>query len=472
MTNTKKNYIYNLTLNVSNILFSIILLPVLSRRLGSEQIGIYSYTSSIAAYFMLFSLLGIQNYGNRLIASTKNDKQEKSRQFFSLYILQMIMSLLVIIVYLSYVFFCDIDHKSIALVQSIYLLSAMFDISWFFYGSEKFKPTSVVGAVTKFIYLVLTLIFVRDSGDLSIYVLIMGIYTICNNLFLFPLLKNNLVKVKITRKDIIKHLKPCLILFIPVIAVSIYKIMDKIMLGNIAGTTEVGFYEQAEKIISIPLQLVSALGVVMLPKMANIISESRDTDVKRYILKSLDFIMFLIIPIVLGLICISDTFVPLFLGQEFSNSSILLKGLAISVIFVTYGNVIRTHYIIPKCLDHILVGSVLSGAIINLILNILLIPHYAALGAVIATIVAEFMVVLYQTIYLWKNLEVMKYLKCIFIFIIKGVIMAICVKLVDLISLDIVYVKLFLQILIGVISYAFLNINHIKNLLQDIRFRH
>ncbi len=472
MTSTKKNYIYSLILNVSNILISIIVMPLLSRSLGSEQIGIYSYTNSIVSFFMLFALLGIKNYGNRLIAGL-SDKKEKSKEFLSLYILQIIISILVSIAYILYVFiFCEKTYQIVALVQSLNLLSVAFEINWFFYGNEEFRPALIVGTISKFIYFFLILLFVHNPSDLIIYTAIAGVYTLVNNLFLVCLLRKKVVKVSVTLNDVLKHLKPCLILFIPVISVSIYKIIDKMMLGKMANMTEVGLYEQAEKIIKIPLQLSLTLETVMLPKMASVISSGEDVDnrVDGYILNSLNFIMFLVMPIVFGIICIADDFVPVFLGNDFAGSSVLLKGLAISVIFIVYGSVIRTHYIIPKKKDKVYVCSVMLGAIFNVILNLSLISKLQAKGAVIATIVAEFVVIFYQSICLKKCFDINEYMKVVLKYLIKALIMSLFVILIGLIDFKSIYLKLLLQIIVGIFVYSVLNIRHIQNLISNISF--
>lgn len=466
MNDTKKNYIYNLILNVSNMLFSIVLLPFLSRKLGTEQIGIYSYTNSIVTYFMLFSLLGIKNYGNRLIAGIKDNKEEKSKQFLSLYYLQLIVSLVVVLFYFGYTFLFCKSNQTMFFIQTIYLLSASFDVDWFFYGTEKFKPALLIGTFTKIIYLLFVIFFIKGPQDVLKYVLIVSIYTLLNNIILFSMLRGQIKFTKVTKEDIIIHLKPCLILFIPVLSVSIYKIMDKIMLGNISGTLEVGFYEQAEKIINIPLQLINSLGVVMLPKMSNLLINEKNTDVNKYILNSMRFSMFLVFPIVCGMICIADSFVPFFLGEAFTKSSVLLKGLAISVIFIAYGNVIRTHYIIPKSKDSVLVWSVCFGALINVIFNILLIPRFASMGAVFATVLAEFTVVLCQTISIRKNLEMMSFFKEIAIIALKSILMCIPVVLVRFLPISNILLKLLLQIILGVVCYIVLNIRYIKYVLK------
>ena len=205
-------------------------------------------------------------------------------------------------------------------------------------------------------------------------------------------LKKEIAFVKVNKEDIVKHIKPVLVLFVPVIAISLYKIMDKIMLGYLINVVEVGYYEQAEKIINIPLGLITALGTVMLPRISSLISKGNDKIIKEYIKNSLKFMMFISFPIAFGLIAISSGFIPMFLGIAFTKSALILNYLSVTIIFLSIANVIRTQYLIPKEKDGIYIKSVILGAIINFIINLLLIPRYYSIGACIGTIFAEFSV--------------------------------------------------------------------------------
>lgn len=469
MNTVKKNYIYNLLYYFTNIFISIVLLPYVSRVLGSEGVGTYSYTYNIVMYFALFSLLGIKNYGNRLIAGTRDNKEQMSKEFFSLYIVQFIMSLLVIIFYLFYIIFICKYNKLIAFIQIFYLVASMLNINWFFYGIEKFKVTTITNFLSKLLCFFSILIFVKDPSDTFIYIIIMSLYTVISNLMFIPFLKRDIKFVKVTKEDIVKHIKPCLILFIPEIAVGIYTVLDKIILGSISGVVEVGYFEQALKIINIPLCISEALALTILPKMSNLISNDKGNKVKEYMEYSMQFIMFLIIPIVFGLIFISHDFVLIFLGEEFIKSGLLLKGLTFSILFMTWGSVLRTHYLIPKKKDKIFVISVTLAALVNVLCNILLIPEYASIGAVIATIMAEFTVVLVQTIYLRKKISIIKYFKLIIPFILKSFVMILLINIFNYIKLDNLILKLLLQVGSGIIIYALLNSKYIKYLLGDIK---
>ncbi len=461
----KKNFIYNMLYQILILIIPLITMPYVSRTLGAEGIGIYSYTYSIAYYFMIIAMLGLNNYGNRTIAKVRGNREELSKQFCSIYAFQLISSLIMIIIYLVYVLIFDNQYKTIALIQTIYVISSMFDINWFFFGMEKFKLTIIRNTLIKILSLILIFIFVKTPCDVWKYAMILSASTLLSNVVLFPFLKKYVKVRKITKKDILKHLKPNLILFLPVIAVSIYKIMDKIMLGILANVTEVGYYENAEKLIQVPTAIITALGTVMLPRVANMLSNNQEERVKETIEKTMPFIMFLTFPMVFGSILISKNFALVFFGNEFAKSGYLTLLLSITILFFAWGNVIRTQYLIPKEMDRHYVISAFIGAIVNFILNSIFIPKYASIGACIGTIVAEFVVMFYQSFVVRKELPIKKYIITSIPFLIKSLIMFFITYIIcEDISGSKSY-KIILQILIAVTIYLILNLKYIyKNL--------
>ena len=468
MNKLRKNFFYNIIYQVLILILPLITVPYVARVLGADGVGIHSYTYSISYYFMLIAMLGLNNYGNRSIAKVRDNKDELSKTFWSIYLLQFIVSTLMVITYLIYIILFNIRYKQIAVIQIFYVISSIFDINWFFFGLEKFKITIIRNTIIKIISLVSIFLFVRNSDDLWVYTLILSGSTFLSQIILWPYMKKyvNFTKIKII--DILKHLKPCLILFIPVIAVSIYKIMDKIMLGNMASIVEVGYYENAVKIIDVPKCIITSLGTVMLPRMSNMIAKGEEEKIKMYIGKSLQVIMFLALPITMGLIAISDDFILIFLGNNFTKTGTLIKYLAISLIFLSWANVIRTQYLIPTERDKDYIISVILGAIVNLVMNIILIPRYASIGACYGTICAELIVMLYQTYKVKNELNISVYIKNIMIFVINSLIMFIIVDLLNYIPMSIYY-RLILQVIIGIIIYIVLNFKYIITLV-DFKF--
>ena len=470
MTEIKKNFVYNLFYQGLILLLPLITVPYISRKLGVEGIGIYSYTYSIVYYFMLISMLGINNYGNRTIAKSKEDKKLLSQNFISIYSIQLFMTILMIIIYIIYIYFFCKKYTLISEIQIIYLISVLFDLNWFFFGMEKFKITVTRSTIIKIISVILIFKFVKSQDDLSVYVLIMSCSTLLTQLVLIPYLLKEIKIEKIQFSNIKKHILPCLVLFIPYISVSLYKIMDKIMLGNMSTIMEVGFYEQAEKIINIPTGIISALGTVMLPRISNLLSKGNKKIAEEYIKKSIKFIMFISFPICFGLIAISTNFVQIFLGDSFYKTSILIYYLSPTILFLSFANVIRTQFLIPNEKDKDFTYSLIGGAIINLIINYLLIPKYKSIGAAIGTFFAELFVCLYQTITVRNDLPIKEYLKSIYQFLIKTIIMFIIVFPLNLINTKKIYI-IVLQITIGVVAYVLINKKYIEDIL-NIRRKH
>lgn len=462
MSNVKKNLLYNIAYQILILIIPLITVPYVSRVLGVENIGIYSYTYSIVYYFMLIAMLGINNYGNRTIAKSRENKEELSRNFLGIYSIQFTMSVVMIISYLIYISKFENKYTLIGYVQVIYLISNALDVNWFFWGIEKFKLTVTRNTIIKVLSLVCILLFVKNKSDLMLYTLILSSSNLISQLMLIYFLKKEIVLVKITKKDILKHIKPCLILFIPVIAVSLYKIMDKIMIGNLSNIVEVGYYEQAEKIINIPIGIITALGTVMLPKISNLVQKNEENQIKKYIDKSVDFMMFLVFPITFGLIATADKIVLILLGNEFSKSIIIVQLLSITILFISFANIIRTQYLIPKEKDKIYIVSVSLGAILNLILNYIFIPKYASIGACIGTIFAEFIVMFYQCFMVRKELSILLYIKKIFPYFVKSVVMFIFVAMISIINID-YKIILAIQILFGIVIYGILNVEYIIN---------
>ena len=293
MSSIKKNFSYNILYQILILILPLITAPYISRIIGPEGIGIYSYTYSIVNYFAMFAMLGMSNYGNRTIAKSRDNPNELNKKFSSLYKMQFITAMISTIIYIFYIQFFGKQYEMYYYIQLIYLISTFFNINWLFFGLEQFKLTVIRNTIIKFILTISIFVFVKHKEDLMLYMLILALSNLLSDMALWPFI---IKYVKFTRtkvKDVIKHFKPDIILFIPIIAISVYKMMDKIMLGNMVNIIEVGLYENAEKIINVPLGLITALGTVMLPRISNLVQKGNVEKSIRYIDKSMEFITFL-----------------------------------------------------------------------------------------------------------------------------------------------------------------------------------
>lgn len=462
MSNVSKNFVYNMIYQLFLFIIPFISTPYISRVLGVDNIGIYSYTYSIVSYFMLIAMLGINNHGARTIAKTQNDKELRSTTFFSIYSIQITLSVFMILLYLAFVFICRSEYKLYLTIQGIFLLSSLFDINWFFFGLEKFKVTISRNIIIKTLSLIMIFVLVRNSGDLWKYCLIMSLSTLISQMYLWLFLRKEIKKVRISFSDIKENIKPCVVLFIPVIAYSIYRIMDKTILGLLATTSELGFYESAEKILNIPISIYTALGTVMLPYMSK-----SDFDFEKKINYSFQLCFFTVIPVLIGIFVVSRDFTIVFFGKDFLKTAYIIRLLIPSILFSSIANVIRTNYLIPKKLDKIYIYSTLFGALINLVFNLILIPPFGAFGACIGTIAAEFVVLFYQELKVYKEISITGIIKTLIVFIIKSCIMGIMIYIIGLLFENLI-LKLMVQIISGIIIYLILNIKFLKKILLGI----
>ena len=466
MNKTKKNIMYNIIYQILILIIPLITLPYISRRLGTEGVGIYSFSYSIVYYFMMFAMIGFNNYGNRTIAKSRDNIEQLTKNFKEIHSLQTITSIIMIALFNIFVIFNNSEYKFIFFLQSLHVWSCMFDINWFFFGIEEFKITVVRNMIIKVLSLICIFIFVNNANDVWKYTLILSSSILISQLALWPIVKKKIDTKLIFKKDIKKHIIPCLKLFLPVIAVTIFKIMDKTMIGVFSNIVQVGLYENAEKIINVPIALITAIGTVMLPKMSNIYSKKSENEKATEIINnSLKAVMFLSFAMAFGVFCVSRDFSIFFFGEQFKDSGIIIQYLSITIIFLAWGNVIRTQYLIPNEMDREYIISAFLGAFVNLILNIIFIPKYGAIGACIGTIFAEFFVMLYQTLAVRKKIPVIKYLYNVLPFFMKSIIMFLIIYPVCFLRFNSV-IKMAMQIILGIVIYMILNMKYILSIIN------
>jgi O-antigen/teichoic acid export membrane protein len=383
------NYLYNALYQLIVILIPFITVPYVSRVLGAEGIGINAYTSSIFQYFALFGSIGIGLYASRTVAYVRDDRRKLSKVFWSIFFLQLVLSTVSLILYLSFTIFFIEKYKLIQLIQGINLIAIAIDISWLFVGMEDFKKLVIRSVILRALGVIAIFIFVKNPGDLWKYISLSCIFGVLGQGIMWIYLYDIVDSSKISLKDIIVHLKPSLELFLPQIAIQIYLVLNKTMLGVLANKQEVGFYESSDKIIKMTLALLTATGGVMLPRVANSYAKGEYEKVDHYIYTTLNFVSYLAIPMIFGLIGISSKFVPWFFGEEFKKCVILIILISPIMIAISISNVLGFQYMIPTGKTKQFTISVCIGAVVNFALNLILIKRFYSVGAALATVAAE-----------------------------------------------------------------------------------
>lgn len=452
----KTNFAYNFVYQILAIVLPLITAPYVSRVLGSNNVGVYSYTQACANYFFLFAMLGVNNYGNRTIAAIRDDKEKLSNTFWEIYAFQFILGIVVNIAYFIYCACIVKEDVLIACLQFFYVASGWLNINWLMFGLEQFKLTTIRNIVVRLGMAVAVFLFVKDSTDLPIYTLIIAGGNLASAVAIWPFALKHIPFRKPSIKGIIRHIKPNLILFWPVVAVSLYNVMDKLMLGAMSTKEEVGFYTYAENIVQIPNTLILALDNVMLPRMSNLYATDKDDKATKLMHNVMLFAMLSSCAMAFGLAGVGPVFAPWFYGEAFTRCGLFIVLLCPIIIFKGWAGALRTQYIIPKKKDNIYLISLTSGAVVNLIINYILIPRYQGVGAVIGTIAAEFSVAFIQFFMLRNEINLKKYLINGISFCIIGFAMYVVVYALSSISGS-ALVTIATQIICGAVIYLILS---------------
>jgi len=388
----RKNYFYQLLYQFVTLLIPLITTPYLARVLGVSHIGMISYTLSIVSYFVVFGSVGVSSYGQREIAMARDDKKKVTKIFWELFFYKCFTSFLSFCLYLGLIFTMK-DTFTIMLILSFHILSSLLDISWLYQGLEEYQYISIRNIVVKILFTISIFVFIRNAHDVVLYVFLYMLSLLFSSLSLWIRLPKLLVKIKFGTIHIFSHWKNTLIYFLPQIATSIYTMLDQTMLGILTGSkVENGLYEQAHKIIQISLMVITSFNTIMTSRMSYLFQEKKWKEMKEKLLKSLQFASFLCIPMCFGMIGIAHGFVPWFFGAEYEKVSILLPLFSPILIAISLSNCLGSQCLTP-CGKRGKSAMVLwIGAILNFITNLLFIPRLGSVGAVLASLLAEWVI--------------------------------------------------------------------------------
>lgn len=270
--NFKTNFAFQMFYQIVTLVIPLVIAPYLTRTLGENALGIYSYTYSIAFCFMTFARLGIDKYGQRLIASVRDNEQRLRKEFWSLYVIHVIFTIFALLLYIVLINIFRDSNYYVYLAQGIAIIGVAFDITWLYYGLENFKLIVIGNLCVKLVELFLIFALVKNSNDIIIYTIIMSFAICLGYIIVLPYTLKHIKFIKIEFSDLTKHIKPLLILFIAVIANTAYQIIDKTLLGILSSNANVAYYEYANKIVNVPVNLIYVMGTVLMPRACAIIN--------------------------------------------------------------------------------------------------------------------------------------------------------------------------------------------------------
>ena len=422
-----KNYLYNTVYQIMSMLIPLITMPYLTRVFDPEQLGLNSLSLSIANYFMLFGVLGMQMYGNRQIAYVRDNKEKLAKTFWSLYTVQLATSTVSLIVYYVFISCFTTVNTTIYLIQGLNIISVMIDISWLFMGLEDFKKVVIRNTFARLVGLACIFIFVKSPDDLLLYALLTVLVNIVSILLMWLYVPRYVGSIAIDKKIVRRTIKPLLKLFLPQIATQVYTLLSRTLVGFLSTKDQVIFYDYSQKIVNMVLAMITSIGVVLLPRVSNIIGNGKREEVPRIIEKTFKIVSYMAIPMSIGLMCVSKILVSWFLSPKYLSVGQLTAWTSLIIIAVSWANIIGVQYLIATKQENKYTLSIIIAAIVNLIMNVCLIPSHGAAGAIISLIVAEYIGIVIQLILVRKQLPIKRMLLGVVKYVIVSLIMGVVV---------------------------------------------
>ena len=430
MKSLKKNFAYNLIYEILKLLIPFITIPYVSRTIGADGIGVYSFTYSIVTYYLIAARFGTDIFGRREISYYRDDVTERSRVFWEVFLFRLFSSVLCLGVYLVHVFLFTEVNRGIYLILVMVLIDNIADVTWFYQGLEEFGFVVRRNLIIKLLGLAYIFLFVKSPDDLSIYVFGLMLCQLLGNMALWLRIPKDVVRVNFAKLHVFGHFGEMLSLFLPGIAMSIYTVFDKTMIGLICeGSAENGYYEQAYKTVLIILTIVKTLGTVGNPRISYYYGRGETDRIRELMMKSYRGVCLISIPMCLGLIGISESFVPWFYGPGFESVVGLLNISAFIIVAVGISNITGIQYMVPTKKQGVFTGSILVGAGVNFVLNLFFIKPWGAVGAMIASVISESVIALVQLYIVRKEFSFVRIVAGSVKYWIAGLVMLLVVKL-------------------------------------------
>lgn len=447
------NIIYNMLFQLFTTLLPVITTPYIARTLGLAQNGIYSFVETIVTLCTVFGAIGTFVYGCRQVAYVREDKDKLSQVAYEVFALKLLL-LIPLLAFYIVVFCLNGTYSQYFTICIITIISSAIEISWFFNGIEDFKSVTIRNFIIKIIFVICLFVFIKNPNDLWKYFTLVCVTGFIGNFSMWLLLPKYLLPLKQV-KNIrpLKHLKESFSLFIPQSANYIYSLSDKAMLGILTPTlNNVGIYDYAYRIIKMIVGVLQSIGYVILSRIAGLSAKHDEDGIKNYINKSTRFTMFLALPMLFGLIGISDRFVSFYLGNEYLEVSKVIYFLAPLILLTSLNSILGVQLLLAIKKDKEYTKATVIGAITNICLNLLFIPLFGIYGACITSVLSELLVFIIEYKYSRKYVSITNILKQCKYYIFTSILILIICNIINLINMSNIII-LSIDILVSMLIY-------------------
>lgn len=491
-----KNFKINIFLNaVYQVLLFIVPLitsPYISTVLSPQAIGSYSYAYSIITYFGLMAGFGFSIYGVTAIAQKRNNWQEKREQFWNLFYSKGLLGTIVSVLYFALCFFdtflsqeFPFNTKAIFLIFGLEVVANIFDVTYLLQGEERFTTLCIRNILIKIISTICIFVFVKSDSDYFIYVLIMALSVFMTYfLIAFSIPKSAGKPIKLSKQIFVCY-KEALPYFIPFLSTSIFPVITKTFLGGIINDSALsGFYEQADKIVTIVVTLIGSLNTIMMSRFSFLFANKNKNEIVSKTNKTLALYCLLSFPCFAGLIAINDIFTLGFFGTNYQLSVFLIYVLSLKIFFTPLSGIVGAIYYVPAGKLKARNIYLIITFIFTILIHFVLINYLSILGAAIASILTELLLTFLYIIGSSKHLDYSiikpEGIKCFdaalimlgFLFLIKSPIQNLSNKIFVLIGIQssraVLLGSAALLILIGIIVYGFLVLIFKEKIVSEI----
>lgn len=448
----KSNVVFDSMYKILNILFPLITSMYIARVLLPSEIGKISYAQNIVSYFTVTASLGIPTYGIREIAKVRRINEEKNKVFSELFFINLISTLVCSIIY----YFIILRYQSVLdiklfLICGTLIILNIFNVDWLYQGEEEYRYIALRSFGIKVVSLILVILLVRQQQDYLIYAVIYCC-ALGGNYLLNIVNCKKYVKIKLNGISLSRHIKSIMIMFATVISVEIYTQLDTTMIGIWCDNEAIAYYTYAIKSIRLISTLFTSFAAVLLPRLSYYYATGLDGEFNRLINKVFRILTFLCIPACIGTYCISDNMIIILYGSNFLQAATTVKVLSILIFVLAVGNLFGTQVLVTVGREKQLLYSTICGAILNVVLNSILIPTYAEKGAAIASVISEVVVLLYQYIEARKYITLYKNIRD-YISIFVGSILLILIEIIIKQYVDNIYLNILVSIILGGVVY-------------------
>lgn len=405
----KLNFIMNIILTVSQVIFPLITFRYVAEILHPAGTGIVGFASSVVAYFALFSQLGIPTYGVRATAQVRDDKEELSRVVQELVIINLVMCVLV---YLIFAFSLVAvpkfaENKALLIVTSTTIIFNAIGMEWLYKGLEQYSYITMRSIAFKFVAVILMFLVIKSENDTVMYAAISIFAGSASNILNLFHARKYITMRPVGKYKFGRHMKPIIIFFAMSCATTIYTNLDTVMLGFMKTDTDVGYYNAAVKIKSVLLGVVTSLGTVLLPRASYYVEQKLMKEFYSVARKAIHFVFLISFPMAVYFMIFAKEGIFFLSGDAYGGSIIPMQIIMPTLVLIGFTNIMGIQMLVPLGEEKVVLYSEIVGAVVDLVLNAILIPTMASAGAAIGTLVAEVAVFLVQYVALRSSVREM-----------------------------------------------------------------